>query len=181
MSTGYARPLGYGREGCCVSVEASGLSHAAEGREILSFQLGDELYGIDILKVQEIRGCDVVTKVANTPDFIKGVIDLRGLIVPIIDLRVKFNLERAEYNQFTVVIILNLVHRVVGVVVDGVNDVLTLSPEQVKSVSGLGSAIGGNYLAGVGTTADAIILLLDIERLMNSAEMQLVDAAAATA
>ena len=136
---------------------------AAGGREILTFNLGDEQYGIDILKVQEIRGVDAVTKIANTPDFIKGVIDLRGLIVPIVDMRVKFNLERAEYNDFTVVIILNLTQRVVGIVVDSVSDVLMLAPEHIKPVPSLGSAIDGNYLSGVGTTGEAMILLLDIE------------------
>ena len=150
-------------------------SQAVDSREVLSFQLGDEQYGIDILKVQEIRGCDNVTRIANTPAFIKGVIDLRGLIVPIIDMRLKFNLERAEYSEFTVVIILSLEDRVVGIVVDGVSDVLTLTPEQIKPVPALGSAVDGNYLSGVGTTGSSMILLLDIERLMGSPEMQLIE------
>lgn len=147
--------------------------------EVLSFTLGDEHYGIDILKVQEIRGCDKVTKIANTSEFIKGVIDLRGVIVPIVDMRVKFKLESAEYNDFTVVIILALEDRVVGIVVDSVRDVLTFTEEQVRSVPSLGTAVDGNYLSGVGKTADgSLILLLDIERLMSSPEMQLVDAVA---
>src|SRR5512135_13298 len=94
-----------------------------EGRELLTFTLGEEEYGIEILKVQEIRGYDVVTTIANTPEFIKGVINLRGIIVPIVDMRIKFHVGRAEYNQFTVVIILNVAKRVVGMVVDGVSDV----------------------------------------------------------
>src|SRR5437879_3548186 len=109
-------------------------SQATDSREVLSFKLGDEQYGIDILKVQEIRGCDAVTRIANMPAFIKGVIDLRGLIVPFVDLRVKFNLENADYNEFTVVIILSLAERVVGVVADAVSDVLTLEPAQIKAV-----------------------------------------------
>jgi purine-binding chemotaxis protein CheW len=161
-----------------VSVTLVEDSQAAGGREVLTCNLGDEQYGIDILKVQEIRGVDQITRIANMPAFIKGVIDLRGTIVPIVDMRVKFNLERADYDAFTVVIILSLQERVVGIVVDSVSDVLTLTPEQVKPVPALGSAIGGNYLSGVGTTGETMILLLDIERLMNSTEMQLVDAAA---
>lgn len=152
---------------------------AAQSREVLSFQLGQEQYGIDILKVQEIRGCDAVTRIANTPAFIKGVIDLRGLIVPIVDMRLKFNLERADYNEFTVVIILSLLGRVVGIVVDGVSDVLTLTPDQIKSVPSFASAVDSTFLSGVGVAGESMILLLDIERLMASAEMQLSDAVSA--
>ncbi|HTA39706.1 MAG TPA: chemotaxis protein CheW [Candidatus Acidoferrales bacterium] len=164
-----------------MSVGLAETSQAAGSREVLSFQLGDEQYGIDILKVQEIRGCDAVTRIANMPEFIKGVIDLRGLIVPIVDLRVKFNLENADYNQSVVVIILSLAERVVGVVVDSVSDVLTLAPEEIKAVPAFGGAIERNYLSGVGTAGDSIILLLDIERLMASADMGLVDTAVAGA
>jgi purine-binding chemotaxis protein CheW len=162
-----------------MQTEVADQSTATDSREVLSFRLGDEQYGIDILKVQEIRGCDAPTRIANTASFIRGVIDLRGSIVPIVDMRIKFNLERADYNEFTVVIILSLAERVVGIVVDGVSDVLTLAPEQIKSVTSLGSAVSGNFLSGVGTTDDSLILLLDIERLMASPEMQLVDAATA--
>jgi purine-binding chemotaxis protein CheW len=144
--------------------------------EFLTFRLGGEQYGIDILKVQEIRACDKVTRIANTPPFIKGVIDLRGVIVPIIDMRVKFNLEEAEYNQFTVVIILHVIHRVVGIVVDSVSDVVNLAPEQIKDVPSFGSSIAANYLSGVATPSSGMTLLLDIERLMSSDEMQILDA-----
>src|SRR3989339_680344 len=102
---------------------------AANGRELLTFTLGAEEYGIDILKVQEIRGYDAVTKIANAPPFIKGVINLRGVIVPIVDLRIKFNLGNPTYDQFTVVIILNIGKRVMGIVVDGVSDVIQLSSD----------------------------------------------------
>ncbi len=103
----------------------------ATGGEFLTFRLGEEEYGIDILKVQEIRGYEAVTRIANAPEYIKGVINLRGIIVPIVDMRIKFNLGEPKYNQFTVVIILNVAHRVVGMVVDGVSDVLTLKTEQI--------------------------------------------------
>ena len=152
-----------------MSVGLAETSQAAGSREVLSFQLGDEQYGIDILKVQEIRGCDAVTRIANMPEFIRGVIDLRGLIVPIVDMRIKFNLENADYSEFTVVIILSLEERVVGVVVDSVSDVMTLAQGQIKDVPTMGSAVDGNYLSGVGTAGDAMILLLDIERLMGAA------------
>ena len=146
-------------------------------QEYLTFVLGDEEYGIEILKVQEIRGYDVVTRIANTPDFIKGVINLRGHIVPIIDLRIKFKLGKVEYNEFTVVIILNIGNRVVGIVVDGVSDVLTLNAAQVRPVPDLVSDIDNKYLLGLGTLGDRMLILVDIERLMSSQDMALVEAA----
>ena len=146
-------------------------------QEYLTFVLGDEEYGIEILKVQEIRGYDVVTRIANTPDFIKGVINLRGHIVPIIDLRIKFKLGKIDYNEFTVVIILNIGNRVVGIVVDGVSDVLTLNAAQVRPVPDLVSDIDNKYLLGLGTLGDRMLILVDIERLMSSQDMALVEAA----
>ena len=98
-----------------------------EAREFLTFRLGAESYGIEILKVQEIRGYEKPTTIANAPAFIKGVINLRGVIVPILDLRIKFQLGEAKYDEFTVVIILNVAGRMVGVVVDAVSDVVALS------------------------------------------------------
>jgi purine-binding chemotaxis protein CheW len=145
------------------------------GAEFLTFTLGAEEYGIDILKVQEIRGYDAVTTIANTPPFIKGVINLRGIIVPIVDLRIKFNLGVVEYNQLTVVIILNLGHRVVGVVVDGVSDVLSLAPEQISPAPELSSQLDTRYITGLGTMDDRMLILVDIEKLMTSSEMALVD------
>jgi purine-binding chemotaxis protein CheW len=146
------------------------------GSEFLTFTLGHEEYGIDILKVQEIRGYDAVTAIANTPEFIKGVINLRGIIVPIVDMRIKFNLGNVEYNQFTVVIILNIAKRVVGMVVDGVSDVITLSPDQVKAAPEFGSAIDTRYVMGLGTVDERMLILVDIEKLMTSSDMELVEA-----
>lgn len=151
----------------------------AGNNEFLTFTLGREEYGIDILKVQEIRGYDAVTTIANTPDFIKGVINLRGIIVPIIDMRIKFHLDNVEYTQFTVVIILNIGTRVVGMVVDGVSDVITLTPEQVKAAPELSSALDTKYIMGLGTVDERMIILVDIERLMTSSDMDLVDSVAA--
>jgi purine-binding chemotaxis protein CheW len=152
---------------------------ASQGRELLTFTLGSEEYGIDILKVQEIRGYDAVTTIANSPAFIKGVINLRGIIVPIVDMRIKFNLGKVDYNQFTVVIILNLANRVMGIVVDGVSDVITLTPEQLKPAPEFGTSLDTQYITGLGTVEERMIIVIDIEKLMSSRDMELVEAAAA--
>jgi len=149
------------------------------GGEFLTFTLGHEEYGMDILKVQEIRGYDSVTAIANTPNFIKGVINLRGIIVPIIDLRIKFNLGKVDYDQFTVVIILNLSTRVVGVVVDSVSDVLTLALEQIKDAPALSTSLDTRYIMGLGTVEERMLILVDIEKLMSSRDMELVEEAVA--
>ncbi len=154
-------------------------SSGAVGGEFLTFTLGPEEYGIDILKVQEIRGYDAVTTIANTPKFIKGVINLRGIIVPIVDMRIKFNLAKVGYDELTVVIILNLASRVVGMVVDGVSDVISLKLEQIKAAPQFGATLDTQYLMGLGTVDERMLILLDIEKLMNSNEMALIDAAAA--
>ena len=145
------------------------------GGEFLTFTLGNEEYGIDILKVQEIRGYDAVTTIANTPKFIKGVINLRGIIVPIIDMRIKFNLGNVTYDPHTVVIILNLASRVVGMVVDGVSDVIALTTDQIKAAPQFGATLDTKYLVGLGTINERMLILVDIEKLMNSGEMELVD------
>lgn len=149
------------------------------GREFLTFTLGDEEYGIDILMVQEIRSYETVTKIANAPDFIKGVINLRGGIVPVVDMRIKFRLANVAYNQFTVVIVLNVCGRVIGMVVDGVSDVIALMPEQIHATPEFGSCLDTQYLIGVGTVDKHMVILVDIERLMSSKEMDLVAKVAA--
>ena len=163
----------------CCSVNAINTDSSTVGNEFLTFTLGKEEYGIDILKVQEIRGYDAVTAIANTPEFIKGVINLRGIIVPIVDMRIKFNLGKVEYDQFTVVIILNVANRVVGMVVDGVSDVITLTPDQIKAAPEFGSAIDTQYVMGLGTVDERMLILVDIERLMTSSDMELMEKAAA--
>lgn len=139
--------------------------------EFLTFRLGSEEYGIEILKVQEIRGYDSITHIANSPDYIKGVINLRGIIVPIIDMRIKFDLGQATYDQFTVVIILTVAGRVMGIVVDGVSDVITLTDEQMRQAPGLGSVIDTEYIMGLGTVDERMLILIDIERLMSRSDM----------
>lgn len=146
-----------------------------DSREYLTFTLGEEEYGIDILNVQEIRGYDAVTKIANAPDFIKGVINMRGVIVPIIDMRLKFNLGEVEYNQFTVVIILNVTGRVIGMVVDGVSDVVALRQEQIRPAPEFGAVLDTDYIEGLATLDERMVIVVDIERLMSSNEMGLVD------
>ncbi len=150
----------------------------ATASEFLAFKLGQEEYGIDILKVQEIRGYDSVTRIANAPEFIKGVVNLRGTIVPIVDMRIKFGLGKPVYDALTVVIILNVAERVVGMVVDSVSDVMTLSPEQIRPAPEMGSVFNSNYLIGLGTLDDRMLILVDIDRLMSSADMGLIDAVA---
>ncbi|ARJ43370.1 chemotaxis protein CheW [Pantoea alhagi] len=145
------------------------------GQEFLVFTLGDEEYGIDILKVQEIRGYDQVTRIANTPAFIKGVTNLRGVIVPIIDLRVKFAQPGVQYNDNTVVIVLNLEHRVVGIVVDGVSDVLSLTTDQIRPSPEFAVTMSTEYLTGLGALGERMLILVDIEKLLSSEEMALMD------
>ncbi|MBI3480478.1 MAG: chemotaxis protein CheW [Nitrosomonadales bacterium] len=151
------------------------LDKAVNNRELLTFTLGREEYGIDILKVQEIRGYDAVTTIANSPEFIKGVINLRGIIVPIIDMRIKFKLGNVTYNELTVVIILNVAKRVVGIVVDGVSDVIALTSEQIKAAPEFSSALDMQYITGVGTVDNRMIIIVDIEKLMSSRDMDLVE------
>jgi len=152
---------------------------AMEGasRELLTFTLGNEEYGIDILKVQEIRGYEAVTTIAHAPEFIKGVINLRGIIVPIVDMRIKFKLGDVSYDETTVVIVLNFANRVVGMVVDGVSDVITLKEEQIKPAPEFGASLDTKYLLGLGTVDERMIILVDIERLMTSRDMELIEAA----
>jgi purine-binding chemotaxis protein CheW len=146
-------------------------------REFLAFKLGGEEYGIDILRVQEIRSYEEPTRLANVPRFIKGVVNLRGVIVPIVDMRLKFQLAEANYDEFTVVIVLNIGARVVGVVVDAVSDVITLAPDQLRAVPEFHSSIAADHLLAIGAIDERMLILLDIEKLMTSPEMGLVESA----
>lgn len=144
-------------------------------QEYLTFTLGDEEYAIDILKVQEIRGYEQPTTINNAPEFIKGVINLRGTIVPVVDLRIKFRVGKVEYTPFTVVIILNIGERVVGMVVDSVSDVTSLRPEQIRPAPEFASTVDTKYIQGLGTLEQRMLIVVDITRLMLSSEMALVD------
>ena len=138
---------------------------AASQTGMLTFKLGAEHYAIDILKVQEIRGYEAVTRIANAPSSVKGVINLRGNIVPIIDMRIRFNLPLADYDSFTVVIIVNVGARVVGMVVDGVSDVVSLTPEQIQPGPTM-AAIDQSCITGLGTLQDRMLILLDVQALL---------------
>jgi len=160
----------------------------SSGGEFLTFRLGEEEYGIDILRVQEIRSYEPPTRIANAPSFIKGVVNLRGVIVPIIDLRLKLGCEKVEYNGFTVVVVLNVRGRVVGAVVDSVSDVLELTRDQIKPAPQLSTSLDGNYITGIGAIKsgqgqgqgqteasgeERMLILMDIEALMSSDEIGL--------
>jgi purine-binding chemotaxis protein CheW len=145
----------------------------APPREFLTFTLAGEEYGIDILKVQEIRGYDAVTRIPNAPDFVRGVINLRGTIVPVVDLRTKFRLPDARYDEFTAMIVVNAARRVVGVVVDGVCDVAPLARDEIHIAPEFGGAIDGRFLTGIGTRDGRMLILLDIEGLLGSTEFGL--------
>ncbi len=144
------------------------------GGEFLTFRLGAEEYGIDILRVQEIRSYEPPTRIANAPAFIKGVVNLRGVIVPIVDLRLKLGCETAEYNSFTVVIVLNVKGRVVGAVVDSVSDVLELPADTIKPAPEMSSAVDASFITGIGSVNERMLILMDIEALMASADMGLI-------
>ncbi len=147
------------------------------GGEFLTFRLGAEEYGIEILKVQEIRSYEPPTRIANSAPFFKGVVNLRGVIVPIVDLRLKFSCDSAEYNDFTVVIVLNIRGRVVGAVVDSVSDVLELPGEAVRPAPEIDAAVDTSYITGIANVQDRMLILMDIEALMSSSDMGLIEAA----
>ncbi len=147
-------------------------------REVLVFVIGKEEYGVDILKVQEIRGYEKVTAIPSAPEFLKGVVNLRGIIVPVIDMRIRFKLPEPRYDSLTVVIILRLATRVIGIVVDGVSDTMLLAANDVKAPPQLGSVVDSSYLTGVATLNDRMVLLLDIEKFLSTGDLDLLDGVA---
>lgn len=158
-------------------IKQEGFSHIKterQGTGYLIFTLGEEEYGIDILKVQEICGYHHVTRIANMPDFIKGITHLRGVIIPIIDLRIKFSQSDVIYDHSTVVIIVMLSKRIIGIVVDAVSDVLTLMPEQICPPPEMSSILSAEYLMGLGMLEQRMLILVNIEKLLNSQEMALI-------
>ncbi len=161
-------------------MESMATASADLAQEYLTFTLGDENYAIDILTVKEIRGYESVTKIANAPPFIKGVINLRGDIVPIVDLRIKFDVGNVTYDEFTIVIVLHIHNRIVGIVVDGVSDVVSLSKEQLRPPPDFGVAFNSRYLLGLATVNEQMIILVDINELIASEELALFDTAEAT-
>lgn len=151
--------------------------------EFLAFKLGQEEYGIDILKVQEIRGYEAPTRMVNAPSSVLGVLNLRGVIVPVLDLRLKFNMAQAAYDSQTVTIVLNVAGRVIGMVVDAVSDVVALQREEIKPAPEFSGALDTQHIIGIATIQQGeqarMLILMDIEQLMSSADMGLVASAAA--
>lgn len=161
------------------SIETLADSQTGSGstaQEVLAFKLGGEEYGIDILKVQEIRSYDKVTGIADAPAYLKGVINLRGSIVPIVDMRIRLHMDSAAYDQFTVVIIVNVGRRVMGIVVDGVSDVVTLEADQIKPPPAIGTALSADYLVGLGTLDERMLILIDLDRMMSSLQSEFLEA-----
>lgn len=148
---------------------------ASMAREYLTFRLGQEEYGIDILKVQEIRGYEEPTRIANAPHFLKGVVNLRGTIVPIVDLRMRFGCDSADYNTFTVTIVLHIGQRTIGVVVDSVSDVMEIPAEAMRAAPEMSSAVDAVYIRGLAQMGERMVILLDIESMLMSPDMGLVD------
>ena len=169
------------------AVETNAVSQAAQAaavrgapREVLSFKLGAEEYGIDILKVQEIRGYEAPTRIVGAPPFVRGVLNLRGVVVPIVDLRLRFGLDE-KFDAATVTVVLTLGGRTIGAVVDAVSDVLRLAGSQIKPAPEFSGAIDSSYITGLGTVktgdTERMLILMDIERLMGGADMGLSDSA----
>lgn len=137
-----------------------------DGNQFLTFQLGEELYGVDILRVQEIKGYTTVTKIPNTPDYIKGVLNLRGTIVPIVELRTTFGMPTIDYTMFTVIVVVVVRDRIMGLVVDSVSDVLNISKKDIQAPPEFGAKVDVSVLSGIGKSGDKLISLLDIDRLL---------------
>ncbi len=147
--------------------------------QFLTFMLAGEEYGVDILRVQEIKGWDAVTTIPNTPEYLRGVINLRGTIVPIIDMRIRFGLEKLDYGLLTVVIVLKVDYgeksRIIGIVVDGVSDVYNVPEEEIKPSPDFGSAVDTEFVKGLATIEDKMVIVLDIDQMFNSGDLEIID------
>jgi len=157
-----------------VSSSAGVSSGVKPSKQFLTFRIGGEEYGMDILKVQEIRSYEAPTRVAHAPSFVKGVVNLRGVIVPIMDMRIKLGVD-AQYNAFTVVIVMNIGNRTVGMVVDSVSDVLELETDQIRAAPDIAAAIDSRHVTGLGKVGERILILLDIAGMVSSPEFGLMD------
>jgi len=149
-------------------------TYSSEDQQYLTFNLADEYYGVDILKVQEIKGYTTVTRIPNTPDYLKGVLNLRGTIVPIVDLRMKFGMGATDPTPFTVMVVVNVRNRIMGFMVDAVSDVLDLNAKNIQPPPELGSAVDITFVAGIGNSNDRLVTLLDIDRVLTEEEVTVV-------
>ncbi len=159
--------------------EMNGIENNSTTNKYLTFVLATEEYAVDILRVQEIKGWSKVTPIPNTPDYIRGVINLRGTIVPIIDLRLRFSLDRLDYGQMTVVVVVKVVsgsrERIMGIVVDAVSDVYDVAENEIKPPPDFGSVISMEFIRGLATVNEKMVIILDIDRLLNSGELAIVE------
>ena len=143
-----------------------------DGSQFLTFNLGDELYGVDILRVQEIKGYTTVTKIPNTPPHIKGVLNLRGTIVPIVELRTKFGMPTIDYTAFTVIVVVVVRDKVMGLVVDSVSDVLNIDRKDIQPPPQFGAKVDVSFVNGIGKSGDKLVTLLEMDRLLADGEVQ---------
>ena len=150
---------------------SSQISFATDGSQYLTFTLEQEEYGVEILKVQEIRGYSAVTPVPNTPSYIKGVMNLRGTIIPVVDFRLKFSMAETEYNQFTVIIVVTVGTKVVGLVVDGVSDVLNIPPPDILAAPEFGAEVDTRFIKGMAKAGEKLVILLDIDKILGDQEL----------
>lgn len=148
---------------------------STDGSQFLTFNLGEELYGVDILRVQEIKGYTAVTKIPNTPPHIKGVLNLRGTIVPIVELRTKFDMPMIDYTMFTVIVVVVVKEKIMGLVVDSVSDVLNIDKKDIQAPPQFGAKMDVSFLSGIGKSGDKLVALLDMDRLLSDGEMQAAD------
>jgi purine-binding chemotaxis protein CheW len=156
------------------------MGFSTDGSQYLTFTLGEEYYGVEILRVQEIKGYTAVTRIPNTPEYIKGVLNLRGTIVPIVDLRAKFGMEKIEYTRFTVIVVVVVQDRVMGIIVDAVSDVLNIAKKDIQQTPQFGTSVDVSFISGIGKCGDKLVALLDIDRILSVGEIAQA-AAAATA
>ncbi len=148
------------------------LGFASDGQQYLTFTLDDETYGIEIVRVQEIKGYTVVTHIPNTPDYIKGILNLRGTIVPIVDLRLTFGMEKMEYDKMTVIIVVEVQGRVMGIIVDAVSDVLSIPTKDIQGTPQFGASVDVSFISGIGKSADKLVTLLDLDRILSVEEIE---------
>jgi purine-binding chemotaxis protein CheW len=155
----------------------SQISFATDGSQYLTFTLGTEEYGVEILKVQEIKGYSAITPIPNTPSYVKGVMNLRGAIIPIVDLRAKLAMSEAAYNQFTVIIVVRVGAKTVGVVVDAVSDVLNIPTKDIQPTPDFGAQVDARFISGLAKAGERLVVLLDIDKVLGGEAATLVSAA----
>ena len=156
---------------------SSQLNFAADGSQYLTFTLGQEEYGLEILKVQEIKGYSPITPIPNTPPYIKGVMNLRGTVIPVVDLRSKLSMAAAEYNQFTVIIVVTVGAKVMGLIVDAVSDVLNIPKEDIQATPDFGAQVDARFINGMAKAGEKLVVLLDIEKVLGGEELAVLSGA----